>query len=236
MATPPPDPPERSRRPSKPCEPQMTNGHCRTQPPASTSPDHATSFSTPDQGTHSTRPPPPPRISPQHTAEYARGRTEYIYRERGADYAFTLATNSYAVPGTGSIYVRHVQSTFAAPIPEGEHVRVQAMRERPRNERDISPLSLTRPMLEDEPPSNPAPRRRSPESRLRVPRSRTSESPTTVLERGRMRSQTDRVSSPEPESEPMVGMDVDQIGHADAAASESQVTSDHLELSRVTPE
>jgi hypothetical protein len=34
----------------------------------------------------------------------------------------------------------------------------------------------------------------------------------------------------------MVGMDVDQIGHADAAASESQVTSDHLELSRVTPE
>lgn len=119
---------------------------------------------TPEQGT---RPPPPPRISPQ----YARGRIEYVYCERGADYAFTLATNSYAVPGTGSVYVRHVQSTFAMPMPDGERVRVRPARERPRHERDISPLSLTRPILDDEPPSNPAPRRHSPESSPCSPRS-----------------------------------------------------------------
>lgn len=228
MAHQPLEPPDQPRHPSKP---RMANGRRKTEAAASTSPDRAASSHTPARVT---RPPPPPRISPQ----YERGRTEYIHRERGAGYAFTLATNSYAVPGNGSIYVRHVQSTFATPIPSGQPVRVYSTHERPRSDRDISPLSLTRPMLEDEPPSNPVPRRRSPESRLRAPRSRGSASPTSVLERSRPRRPEISVlpaSDPDPDS--AVEMDVDQTEVANSSDSEGLVlTTDHLELTRVSYE
>lgn len=71
-------------------------------------------------------------------------------------------------------------------------------------------------------------------SRVRVPRARA-ESPTTVLAQGCPRSGTNTVLPSNPEPEPAVEMDVNRV-EVTGPIERDQITSDHLELSRIAPE